>query len=80
MQKKEWISDTTWQKVKERRKMREKVNNTETRAQKNDTQTKHQNLDQEIKTLRMHDKREYVNQLATEAERASYMVDEINKA
>lgn len=43
------MSDTTWQKVEERRKMKEKVNNAKTRAQKNDAYTKHQNLDKEKK-------------------------------
>lgn len=44
-QKKEWMSDTTWQKVEERRKMKEKVN-AKTRAQKNDAHT-NQNIMQE---------------------------------
>lgn len=69
------MSDTTWQKVEERRKMKEKVNNAKTRAQKNDTHTKHQKLDKEIKTLRMNCKREYVDQLATKTERAANMGD-----
>lgn len=36
--KKEWMSDTTWQKVEERRKMKEKVK-AKTREQKNDAHT-----------------------------------------
>lgn len=75
--KKEWMSDTTWQKVEERRKMKEKVK-AKTREQKNDAHTIHQNLDKEIKTLCRNNKREYVNQLATEAERAAYMGDKKN--
>lgn len=46
--KKEWMSHTTWQKVEERRRMKEKVSNAKTSAQKNDAHTKHQNLDKEI--------------------------------
>lgn len=49
--KKEWMSHTTWQKVEERRRMKEKVNNAKTSAQKNDAHTKHQNLDKEIKNI-----------------------------
>lgn len=69
------MSDTTWQKVEERRIMKETVNNAKTRAQKNDAHTKHQNLDKEMIKLCRNDKREYVNQLSTEAERAAYMGD-----
>lgn len=64
-------------KVEERRKMKEKVK-AKTREQKNDAHTIHQNLDKEIKTLCRNNKREYVNQLATEAERAAYMGDKKN--
>lgn len=49
--KKEWMSDATWQKVEERRKMKEKVNNAKTRAQKNDAHAKHQALDDEVKKI-----------------------------
>ncbi|XP_052080696.1 craniofacial development protein 2-like [Mytilus californianus] len=46
--KKDWISHGTWDKVEERRKMKEKVNNARTRAQKQEAQNKHQFLNKEV--------------------------------
>ncbi|CAC5366722.1 unnamed protein product [Mytilus coruscus] len=73
--KKDWMSHETWDKVEERRKMKEKINNARTRAQKQKAQNKHQFLNKEVKKCRRKDKREYVNDLATEAEFAAYKGD-----
>ncbi len=69
------MSDNSWKKVEERRKVKEKVNTAKTRAQKNDAQTKHQELHNEVKKSGRRDKRGYVNQLATAAEQAAYIGD-----
>ena len=47
--KKEWMSDLSWQKVEERREMKEKINSAKTRAQKYSAQVKHQELHKEVK-------------------------------
>ena len=73
--KKEWMSDLSWQKVEERRDMKEKTNSAKTRAQKYSAQVKHQELHKEVKKSYRKDKRKYVNQLATEAEQAAYIGD-----
>ncbi|CAC5412375.1 unnamed protein product [Mytilus coruscus] len=75
--KKDWMSRGTWDKVEERRKMKEKVhvNNARTRAQKQEAQNKHQFLNKEVKKCCRKDKKEYVNDLATEAEFAEYKGD-----
>ncbi|VDI08229.1 Hypothetical predicted protein [Mytilus galloprovincialis] len=73
--KKDWMSQGTWDKVEERRKMKEKVNNARIRAQKQEAQNKHQLLNKEVKKCCRKDKREYVNDLANEAEFAAYKGD-----
>ena len=73
--KKEWMSDLSWQKVEERRKMKEKINSAKTRAQKYSAQVKHQELHKEEKKTCRKDERRYINQLATEAEQAAYIGD-----
>ena len=69
------MSHGTWDKVEERRKMKEKVNNSRTRAQQQESRNKHQLLNKEVRKCCRKDKREYVNDLATEAEFAAYKGD-----
>ncbi|CAG2187214.1 unnamed protein product [Mytilus edulis] len=63
------------EKLTKRKKMKENVNNARTRAQKQEAQNKHQLLNKEVKKCCRKDKREYVNDLATEAEFAAYKGD-----
>ncbi|CAG2214195.1 Angiopoietin-related protein 1,Ficolin-1-A,Angiopoietin-1,Fibrinogen C domain-containing protein 1,Ryncolin-1,Tenascin-N,Angiopoietin-related protein 7,Angiopoietin-related protein 6,Ficolin-3,Fibrinogen C domain-containing protein 1-B,Fibroleukin,Fibrinogen-like protein 1,Ficolin-1,Ficolin-1-B,Angiopoietin-4,Tenascin-R,Ryncolin-2,Techylectin-5B,Fibrinogen C domain-containing protein 1-A,Microfibril-associated glycoprotein 4,Fibrinogen-like protein A,Ryncolin-3,Angiopoietin-2,Tenascin-X,Ficolin-2,Tenascin len=46
--KKDWMSLGTWDKVEERRKMKENLNNARTRAKKQEAQNKHQLLNKEV--------------------------------
>ena len=69
------MSDLSWQKVEERREMKEKINSAKTRAQQYSAQVKHQELHKEVKKSCRKDKRKYVNQQATEAEQAAYIGD-----
>ncbi|CAG2199776.1 unnamed protein product [Mytilus edulis] len=54
---------------------KEKVNTARTRAKKQEAQNKHQLLNKEVKKCCRKDKREYVNDLATEAEFTAYKGD-----
>ncbi|CAG2220909.1 unnamed protein product [Mytilus edulis] len=65
---KNWMSDNTWVKVEERRIAKEKVLNATTRQQKRQTQDLYREKDQEVKKNCKQDKRDYVEQLAQEAE------------
>ncbi|VDH91721.1 Hypothetical predicted protein, partial [Mytilus galloprovincialis] len=49
--KKDWMSHGTWDKVEERRKMKENLNNARTRAKKQEAQNKHQLLNKEVKNV-----------------------------
>ncbi|CAG2240202.1 unnamed protein product [Mytilus edulis] len=66
--RKNWMSDNTWVKVEERRKAKEKVLNAITRQQKRQTQDLYREIDKEVKKNCKQDKRDYVEQLAQEAE------------
>ena len=57
IKKKEWMSDLSWQKVEERREMKEKINSAKTRAQKYSAQVKHQELHKEVKKSCRKDKK-----------------------
>ena len=50
-QQEEWMSDLSWQKVEERREMKEKTNSAKTRAKKYSAQVKHQELHKEVKKI-----------------------------
>ncbi|CAG2251701.1 unnamed protein product [Mytilus edulis] len=65
---KNWMSDNTWVKVEERRIAKEKVLNATTRQQKRQTQDLYIEKDKEVKKNCKQDKRNYVEQLAQEAE------------
>ncbi|VDI60697.1 Hypothetical predicted protein [Mytilus galloprovincialis] len=65
---KNWMSDNTWVKVEERRIAKEKVLNATTRQQKRQTQDLYIEKDKEVKKNCKKDKRNYVEQLAQEAE------------
>ena len=69
------MSDLSWQKVEERREMKEKINSAKTRARQYFAQVKHQELHKEVNKSCRKGKRKYVNQLATEAEQAAYIGD-----
>ena len=69
------MSPGTWAKIEDRKKTKDSVNNAKTRQQKNEANKKYQEKDREVKQHCRKDKRNYVNQLATEAEEAAYRGD-----
>uniref|UniRef100_A0AAV2J1Z3 Reverse transcriptase domain-containing protein n=1 Tax=Knipowitschia caucasica TaxID=637954 RepID=A0AAV2J1Z3_KNICA len=68
---KEWISTETLQRVKERRKKKENVNNSKTRATKAKAQEEYAEANRNVKRSIRTDKRNYLEALATEAEEAA---------
>ncbi|XP_048726886.2 uncharacterized protein LOC125645429 [Ostrea edulis] len=72
---KDWMSQGTWAKIEERKRSKDIVNNAKTRQQKNEANRKYQEIDKEVKQHCRQDKRNFVNDLATEAEQVVYRGD-----
>ena len=68
--RKNWISDDTWNKIEERRIIKEKVLASKTRQQTEEAQDRYNDKDKEVKKGCKGDKKKYVEQLVEEAERA----------
>ena len=68
--RKTWISDDTWNKIEERRIIKEKVLASKTRQQTKEAQDRYNDKDKEENKGCKGDKKKYVEQLAEEAERA----------
>ncbi|XP_071136997.1 uncharacterized protein [Mytilus edulis] len=68
--RKQWMSENTWKIVNERRQVKEKVLTAITRQQKKQTQEQYNNKDKEVKKSCKQVKRNFVEQLAKEAEAA----------
>ncbi len=68
---KEWITATTLQKIEERKRKKETLNDSRTRSAKQKAQREYSIANREVKNSVKKDKRLYIEQLATEAEEAS---------
>ena len=68
--RKRWISEKTWETICERRQDKERILNAKTRQQKRQTTEKYVKRDKEVKKRCKQDKRDYVEQLAQQAESA----------
>ena len=64
------MSDDTWNKIKERKILKEKVLASKTRQQTKEAQERYNDKDKEVKKGCKGDKKKYVEHLAEEAERA----------
>ena len=69
------MSQGTWAKIDVRKKARENVTTAKTRHQKNEANENCKEIDKEVKQHCRQDKRNFVNELATEAEHAAYIGD-----
>jgi hypothetical protein len=69
--RKNWISSDTWNKMDERRKLKEKLNQAVTRQQKRQAQREYSEKDMEVKRSCKNDKRTYANNLTRDAEEAA---------
>jgi len=69
--RKEWITDATWQKVEERKRLKQKVNQARTRQQKQQVAGEYTTVAKEVKKSLRVDKRNYFNEMAEKAETAA---------
>ncbi|CAH8493033.1 unnamed protein product [Schistosoma haematobium] len=68
---KEWISTETVDKIKERKNKKAAINNSRTRAEKVQAQAEYIEADKQVKRSIRADKKKYVEELATTAEKAA---------
>ena len=68
---KEWISTETLSKIETRRKLKEKINSSKTRAAKRKAQSQYNKANQEVRKDSRRNKRKFINDLAKEAETAA---------
>ena len=70
-QHKPWISDDTIKKIEERRETKHKVIQARTRAQKQRLRQEYSECDKEVKRSAKKDKRDFVEELAIQAQNAA---------
>lgn len=70
-QKKEWMSEETWEKVSRRKNLKQKYDNSRTRAQKQIAFQEYSEANRNVKRYVRRDKRRWVDELAQEAEEAA---------
>ena len=68
---KPWISEQSWRKVEERRKLKEKINTTKSERIKEQRRQEYRAADNETKKSLRRDKRTWANELSKEAETAA---------
>lgn len=80
--RKEWISDETWRLVLERKEAKASINSSRTRSIKTLCQQLHNSLNREVKRSARRDKRNWVNNIAKEAQAAAetYRVGDLYRA
>ena len=69
-QRKEWISDATWDIIEERRMLKNKINNS-TGQEQTSLRVMYKELDRKVSRSARADKRRYLDGIATEAQRAA---------
>ena len=70
-QHKEWITTETLSKIENRRKLKDKISSSRTRAAKREAQKQYNEANQEVRRAIERDKRELIDNLAEEAESAA---------
>ncbi len=68
---KEWISESTWQKVEERKQLKAKMLNSKSQRLLDKTKLSYKNKDREVKRSARRDKKVFVEHLASKAEKAA---------
>jgi hypothetical protein len=69
--RKEWMTEETWEKVAERRKVKEKLNSSKTRRQKAELQAVHREKDHQVKKSARADRRKRVSDFAEKSKEAN---------
>lgn len=67
----EWISATTWQRIEESRQLKAKVLNTKSQRLYEKAKASYKNKDREVKRCARREKRAFIENLASEAEKAA---------
>ena len=70
-EKKDWISEETWNKIEERKKLKNKIHNAQHFADESTSRSEYAAKDKEVKKCTRKDKREYIDNLAGKAQRAA---------
>ena len=70
-QHKEWITTETLSKIETRRKLKDKINSSRTRAARREAQRQYNKTNQEVRKDSRRDKRKFINDLAKKAEIAA---------
>jgi hypothetical protein len=66
--KKDWISEDTWELIQKRKESKAKVNNSKTRKRKMEAQEEYNALNVEVKRATRRDKRKCIDEMANAAE------------
>ncbi|XP_078580636.1 uncharacterized protein LOC144864435 [Branchiostoma floridae x Branchiostoma japonicum] len=74
-ERKEWMSEGTWEKVEERRKLKANIENCRTRNQKANAMKQYNSADRKVKKSCRRDKRKWISDKAAEAEEAASKQD-----
>ena len=69
--KKDWMTQQTWEKIRERKNVKEEMNVCKTQARKTELQNKHTEKNQEVKRSVRRDQRNYIDNLSYQAEEAA---------
>ncbi|CAC5406583.1 unnamed protein product [Mytilus coruscus] len=69
--RKQWLSDKTWENIKERKAIKIKLNAAKSNRLKTKLQSNYRDKDKEVKKSAKNDSRNYIEELANEAEEAS---------
>ncbi|XP_035692545.1 craniofacial development protein 2-like [Branchiostoma floridae] len=74
-ERKEWMSEGTWETVEERRKLKANIENCRTRNQKANAMKQYNSADRKVKKSCRRDKRKWISDKAAEAEEAASKQD-----
>ena len=69
--KKDWMTQQTWEKIKERKKVKDEMNVCKTRAKKIELQKQYKERNREVKRSARKDQRNYIDNLAHQAQEAT---------
>lgn len=74
-QKKEWMTEDTWNEIERRKKLKQRINQSKTRQQKAQAQQNYNTSNRLVKRKTRNDQRQWVNGFAEKAEEAARMGD-----
>ena len=69
--KKDWLTQQTWEKIRERKRVKDEMNAWKTRVRKMELQKKYTEKNREVKRSARRDQRYYIDNLSYQAEEAA---------